>query len=79
MFIAKNLSDWTLTYVDCCYDCILLTMLTSVASDVFNKALWLDNELSARPPCGVTVSEQNWKYTVTAYKSFDEFGKFNVL
>ena len=32
--------------------CILLSTLTSVASDLFNYALRLDNELSARPPRG---------------------------
>ena len=31
---------------------ILLSTLTSVASDLFNNALWLDNELAARPPRG---------------------------
>ena len=31
---------------------ILLSTLTSVASDLFNYALRLDNELSARPPRG---------------------------
>ena len=32
---------------------ILLTTLTSVANDLFNYALRLDNELSARPPRGL--------------------------
>ena len=31
---------------------ILLSTLTSVANDLFNYALRLDNELSARPPRG---------------------------
>ena len=31
---------------------ILLSTLTSVASDLINYALRLDNELSARPPHG---------------------------
>ena len=31
---------------------VLLSTLTSVVSDLFNYALRLDNELSARPPCG---------------------------
>ena len=31
---------------------ILLSTLTSVASDLFNYSLRLDNELSARPPRG---------------------------
>ena len=36
---------------------ILLSTLTSVASDLFNYALRLDNELSARPPRSVNRTE----------------------
>ena len=41
-----------LVSLDISLNTILLSTLTSVASDLFNYALRLDNELSARPPRG---------------------------
>ena len=38
---------------------ILLSMLISVASDLFNDILWMDNELSARLSCGWSLWSVN--------------------
>ena len=44
--------DVVAVFLCTCQWSILLSTLTSVASDLFNYALRLDNELSARPPRG---------------------------
>ena len=50
-FMTNELKHWKyLKVIDVMV--ILLSTLTSVANDLFNYALRLDNELSGRPPRG---------------------------
>ena len=58
---------------------IFQSTLTSVASDLICDALWLDNELSARPPRGRYGQWTEVKIQMGAYKSFDKIGKSNVM
>ena len=58
---------------------ILLSTLTSVASDLFNYALRLDKSCQPGPHAVVTVCEPDWKHKWDAYKSFDETSSFNNL